>query len=216
MLPAWARSNLMTPTPSNRRARAQHVIPDPLFQSRRTQITALLARHSVPTIYYAREYAASGGLMSYGASFHEAYRQMGEYVGRILKGTKPADPPVQAPTKYELAINLKTAKALGLTVPPTCWRASPITRSTISPPCCRRIGNPLGSSAPPDKAGASRRSPLSSAQKPRPLAVPDRVRQVVRTADSCPERKRRYPRPTTDAYTSPRNAMTAALNSRKL
>jgi putative ABC transport system substrate-binding protein len=94
------------------------LIPDSLFQSSRTQITALAARHSVPTIYYTREYAASGGLLSYGASFARTYRQMGDYVGRILKGTKPTDLPVLQPTKFDLVINHKTAKALGLTVPP--------------------------------------------------------------------------------------------------
>jgi putative ABC transport system substrate-binding protein len=95
------------------------LIPDPLFQSSRTQIIALAARHSVPTIYYTGTYAASGGLVSYGASFAEMYRQMGVYVGKILKGVKPADLPVLQPTKFELIINLKTAKALGLNVPPS-------------------------------------------------------------------------------------------------
>ncbi len=93
------------------------LIPDPLFQSSRTQIIELAARYSVPTIYYTGTYAASGGLVSYGASFAEMYRQMGVYVGKILKGVKPADLPVLRPTKFELVINLKTAKALGLNVP---------------------------------------------------------------------------------------------------
>jgi putative ABC transport system substrate-binding protein len=95
------------------------LMPDPFFQSSRTQIIELAARHSVPTIYYTSTYAASGGLVSYGANFAETYRQMGGYVGKILKGTKPADLPVLQPTKFELVINLKTAKALGLNVPPS-------------------------------------------------------------------------------------------------
>jgi putative tryptophan/tyrosine transport system substrate-binding protein len=95
------------------------LIPDVLFQTSRTQIITLAARHSVPTIYYTSSYVASGGLVSYGASFAEMYRQMGGYVGKILKGAKPADLPVLQPTKFELVINLKTAKTLGLTVPPS-------------------------------------------------------------------------------------------------
>jgi putative tryptophan/tyrosine transport system substrate-binding protein len=99
------------------KADAMLLSPDPLYQTSRIQITELAARRSIPTIYYTREYATSGGLISYGASFARTYRQMGEYVGRILKGTKPVDLPVLQPTKFELVINLKTAKALGLTVP---------------------------------------------------------------------------------------------------
>jgi putative ABC transport system substrate-binding protein len=82
-------------------------------------VVPLAARHKLPAIYFERSFAAAGGLISYGADFIDQYRRAAGYVDRILKGEKPADLPVQAPTKYELVINLKTAKALGLTVPPT-------------------------------------------------------------------------------------------------
>ena len=90
--------------------------PDALFTTRSEQLAALAVRHAVPTIYQYREFAVAGGLMSYGGSLTEAHRLAGAYTGRILKGDKPADLPVQQATKVELIINLKTAKALGLTV----------------------------------------------------------------------------------------------------
>jgi putative tryptophan/tyrosine transport system substrate-binding protein len=102
-----------------RRPDALLVAGDPLFNARRDQIVALAARHAVPAIYERRDFAEAGGLMSYGTHLSDLYRRQGAYTGLVLKGSDPADLPVLQPTRFELVINLKTARTLALTVPPT-------------------------------------------------------------------------------------------------
>jgi putative ABC transport system substrate-binding protein len=101
------------------KADALLVGPDSVFQNRRVQLATLAARHAVPTVFPVREFVEVGGLMSYGTSLANAYRQLGVYTGRILKGTKPGELPVVQSTKFELLINLPTARALGIDIPPT-------------------------------------------------------------------------------------------------
>ena len=98
-------------------AQALQVAGAPLFIAQRERIAALAARHHMPSIYEAKNYAEAGGLISYGPSVVDVYRQVGVYVGQVLKGARPSDLPVVQPTAIELVINLKTAKALGLTIP---------------------------------------------------------------------------------------------------
>jgi ABC-type uncharacterized transport system substrate-binding protein len=102
-----------------RRVEALLIGGDPFILRACTEIAALTTRHAIPAIFASREYAEAGGLMTYGASVTDAFRQAGVYTGRILKGEKPSDLPVMQPTKFEFVINLKTAKALGLAIPPT-------------------------------------------------------------------------------------------------
>ena len=101
------------------RADALYIVADPLTNTNRMRINALATGQRVPTIYNNREQVEEGGLMSYGPNFTNLYRRAGDYVDKILRGAKPADLPIEQPIKFELLINLKTAKALGLTVPPS-------------------------------------------------------------------------------------------------
>jgi putative ABC transport system substrate-binding protein len=108
-------------TLGQRQASALVLTADPLFDRRLQQIVVLAAHHTIPAMYVRREFTDAGGLMSYGTDYPDIIRQAGVYTGQVLKGAKPADLPIVQPTKFELVINLKTAKELGLTVPPTVF-----------------------------------------------------------------------------------------------
>ncbi len=101
------------------RAGALTVLPSAMFTNERRRLVALAAKNRLPAVYSLREFVDAGGLMAYGANVADVYRRATTYVDKILKGAKPADLPVEQPTKFELVINLKTAKALGLTIPPS-------------------------------------------------------------------------------------------------
>jgi len=101
------------------RADGVWVLPDPLTFTARSQVVALAAKHRLPAVYWQREYVDSGGLISYGANVADHFRRAAWYVDRILKGAKPGDLPVEQAAKFELVVNLKTARALGLTIPPS-------------------------------------------------------------------------------------------------
>ena len=105
-------------TLAQQRVEALLIVGNALFTGQRYRLVAAAARHALPTVYPLREFVGAGGLMSYGGSFTDAYRQVGAYAGRILKGEKPSDLPVTLPTKFELVINLQTAKGLGIEIPP--------------------------------------------------------------------------------------------------
>jgi putative tryptophan/tyrosine transport system substrate-binding protein len=107
------------PTFVKKRADALLISPDPLFTTRRVQLIMLSVRHALPALYHRREFTEAGGLMSYGSDLSEQHRQAGVYVGRILKGEKPAEMPVQLPTRFEFVINLQTARTIALDIPPT-------------------------------------------------------------------------------------------------
>jgi putative ABC transport system substrate-binding protein len=103
---------------ASQRSAALAVAASPFFDTRRDKLVALAARYSIPTMFHFREFVAAGGLISYGIRFADAYRQVGVHAGQILRGAKPGELPVMQPTKFELVINLKTAKGLGLVIPP--------------------------------------------------------------------------------------------------
>ena len=112
------------------RAEALIVLPSAFFYARRTQLVALAAKQRLPTIYHQKEFVVgSGGLMSYGPDFHDLFRRAAGYVDKILKGAKPGDLPIEQPTKFEFVINLRAAKALGLTIPqPLLLRADQVVQ----------------------------------------------------------------------------------------
>ncbi len=111
------------------RVKALIVTPSPLFSSQRSRLVEFAARRRLPSIFFAKEFVDAGGLMSYGPSFPDSYRRAATYVDKILKGTKPADLPVEQPMKFEFVINLKTAKQIGLTIPQwTLMKADKVIR----------------------------------------------------------------------------------------
>jgi putative ABC transport system substrate-binding protein len=121
VFPFQGTADLLAALAAIERAQAHALIPDadPLIVSKRESIVAFAAEHRLPAVYGVRDFVDAGGLVSYGASIFDIWRRVATYVDRILKGTKPADLPIEQPTKFDLVINLKTASAMGLTIPPS-------------------------------------------------------------------------------------------------